>query len=954
MRAVRRRRRRSRPRPGRRAVVGRLGTNGCSVSGAPGEGGRGGQFGAQASRARRPAEGHPAGLRHERVAVEGRPRGRIGTLPGVTVRRIWRGAGGRVRRTARRAAPASSPRTRPGPENPDRSRPRSDLLDRSVARVPTGRFPRVRVAAATGSVNSRRSPGGVVRRERRGSSGHHGTANGSASRPRPKPPATFAAARGRVRRAPLRTRMEIRLRRLRRSAYHPARHLQAGKARPLVAIDPYQEFLVQPVDASWLQCNIECQEACPVGTNCRGYLNLAAEGRFEEGYILSPRARTRSRRCAPTSARRPCERACRRGDIDRPLAIRAMKRFLVEWHEASGIPDDMPQITPRDERGRGRRRRPGRPRRRPRAGRRGLPGHGLRQPALRRRHDAHRRAGLPPAARGDRDGRPAGRAAGRRRSCSTRAIGIDITFEQLQRDFDAIAITAGAMNPVDLDVPGADLDGVQYGVDFMKKANLGQPLEVGRRRRRHRRRLHRDGLLAHEPPPRRRERDHRLPPHALRARRRRGGAGRDRARGRPHGVPRQPDRGARRGRHGHRRQVHPQQAGRARRLRPPLAGADRGLASSSSRPTPSSRPCRQAADLTFLPVEASFEVNRGRVKVDPATYATNVRGVFACGDFVTGPTTLIEAAGHGKKCAYAIDRYLAGRHGRDGRRQREDHQLVAPRDARALRRPAAPAHPDGPAAGRGCRRPIRRSTSRRRWSCGYDATAGGRRVDPLPDVQLQHLVRPVPVRAVRRLRRRLPRGRHPHGRHQPAEDRRACCPRSRRPTAGAGRGDDPRRGALHPLRPVRQALPVRRHYDGAVRAPGDLERRRLYKESYRTRSSPGRPAWQEEPGELPRAGGPDHPPERRLAVALPQAVPRRRAVARVRGHEQRVPAPAPGAGPPARGQVRLHVLPRRPVVLPVPRADRDGRLPDVLLRPVGRRRRTRTSSTSRAASRSAC
>src|SRR5207244_11379821 len=69
----------------------------------------------------------------------------------------------------------------------------------------------------------------------------------------------------------------------------------------------------------------------------------------------------------------------------------------------------------------------------------------------------------------------------------------------------------------------------------------------------------------------------------------------------------------------------------------------------------------QAADLTFLPVEANFEIGRGRVRVDPATHATNVRGVFACGDFVTGPTTLIEAAGHGKKCAYAIDRYLAGR-----------------------------------------------------------------------------------------------------------------------------------------------------------------------------------------------------------------------------------------------------------------------------------------------------
>jgi ferredoxin len=69
----------------------------------------------------------------------------------------------------------------------------------------------------------------------------------------------------------------------------------------------------------------------------------------------------------------------------------------------------------------------------------------------------------------------------------------------------------------------------------------------------------------------------------------------------------------------------------------------------------------QAADTTFLPVESSFEINRGRLRVDPGTYATNVRGVFACGDFVTGPTTLIEAAGHGKKCAYAIDRFLSGR-----------------------------------------------------------------------------------------------------------------------------------------------------------------------------------------------------------------------------------------------------------------------------------------------------
>src|SRR5436309_14432254 len=115
-----------------------------------------------------------------------------------------------------------------------------------------------------------------------------------------------------------------------------------------LAIEPLQEFLVQPVDASWLQCNIECQEACPVGTNCRGYLNLAAEGRFEEGYILSREPNPVAAMCSYVCSA-PCERACRRGDIDRPLAIRAMKRFLVEWHEASGIPDVMPHIEARPE-----------------------------------------------------------------------------------------------------------------------------------------------------------------------------------------------------------------------------------------------------------------------------------------------------------------------------------------------------------------------------------------------------------------------------------------------------------------------------------------------------------------------------------------------------------------------------------------------------------------------------
>jgi len=425
-----------------------------------------------------------------------------------------------------------------------------------------------------------------------------------------------------------------------------------------VTLDQTQEFLVQPVDASWLQCNIECQEACPVGTNCRGYLNLAAEGRFEEGYILAREPNPVAAMCSYVCSA-PCERACRRGDIDRPLAIRAMKRFLVEWHEASGIPDAMPAITSREERvavvG---------------AGPAGL---SVARELATRGYQVTVYDSLPYGGGTMLIGVPAFRLPREAIEMDVRlverlgvafvfdtTIGIDIQFSELQRGFDAIAITAGAMNPVYLDVPGADLDGVQYGIDFMKKANLGQELTVGRNvvvigggytamdcsrtSLRHGAehvtiayRRTRSELVVDEEELGETEREgvtleFLVSPIEL--------VGED---GRLTGV-----------RFIRNRLGEPDASGR--RSPVPIEGSEFVVPADAVIPAVS-----QAADLSFLPVEASFEVNRGRLKVDPATYATNIRGVFACGDFVTGPTTLIESAGHGKKAAYAIDRYLDGR-----------------------------------------------------------------------------------------------------------------------------------------------------------------------------------------------------------------------------------------------------------------------------------------------------
>ena len=57
-----------------------------------------------------------------------------------------------------------------------------------------------------------------------------------------------------------------------------------------------------------------------------------------------------------------------------------------------------------------------------------------------------------------------------------------------------------------------------------------------------------------------------------------------------------------------------------------------------------------------------LEVDKaGRVKIDPKTLATNMEGVFAGGDLVTGPNTVIDAIAAGKKAVRVIDLYLQGR-----------------------------------------------------------------------------------------------------------------------------------------------------------------------------------------------------------------------------------------------------------------------------------------------------
>ncbi len=56
-----------------------------------------------------------------------------------------------------------------------------------------------------------------------------------------------------------------------------------------------------------------------------------------------------------------------------------------------------------------------------------------------------------------------------------------------------------------------------------------------------------------------------------------------------------------------------------------------------------------------------LEIDKGgRVKVNSHTLETSIKGVFAGGDLVTGPNTVIDAIAAGKKASRIIDRYLRG------------------------------------------------------------------------------------------------------------------------------------------------------------------------------------------------------------------------------------------------------------------------------------------------------
>jgi NADPH-dependent glutamate synthase beta subunit-like oxidoreductase len=243
-------------------------------------------------------------------------------------------------------------------------------------------------------------------------------------------------------------------------------------------------FRDKKVDREWLNTNFPCMMACPAGTNAGRYVALIAEGRFEEAYRYArdpnPMASVCGRVCA-----HPCETACRRGAIDQPIAIRALKRFLTERY---GPESRHPLVMRRDPA-------PKLPYR--------IAVVGSGPVGLSAAHDlavmgytvtileaapvagGMLRLGIPeyrlPRSVVDAQIREILDTGNVTLKLNT-AAGRDFTISELRaQGFDAVVIAVGAHRSRDLSIPGVDLDGVHKGIDFLLNANLGYRFTLGKK-----------------------------------------------------------------------------------------------------------------------------------------------------------------------------------------------------------------------------------------------------------------------------------------------------------------------------------------------------------------------------------------------------------------------------------------------------------------------------------------
>jgi len=456
------------------------------------------------------------------------------------------------------------------------------------------------------------------------------------------------------------------------------------------------------VDVDWLESNFPCMQACPVHTQAGRYVHLIAQGRYEEAYryarLPNPFASICGRVCG-----HPCEPACRRGTLDAPISIRALKRFLTERYGPESrnpinvFPEKPAVLNPEKV---------------------AIIGSG---PAgLSAAHDlallgyqvtVFEAAAVPggmmhlgiPEYRLPRDVLQAQIREildlGPELRLNAR-LGRDFSLADLRaQGYQAVLLAFGLHTSRDLRIPGNELDGVMKGIDFLLNVNLGYRFSVGKRvvvigggnvaidvarsalREQQKRTVEAlsSNLLPESLSPSEMDVAMKELMDVSRAALRMGARevhliclesraempafGDEIEEGVEEGLQLHPSLGPKQfiGKDGKLTGVETIRCAS-------VFDAQHRFNPQFEPGTETVIPCDtvilaigQASDLSFLTPEHGIEATRqGTVKIDPETLMTTAPGIFAAGDIAFGPRLIISAVADGKKAAEQIDRHLRG------------------------------------------------------------------------------------------------------------------------------------------------------------------------------------------------------------------------------------------------------------------------------------------------------
>jgi len=404
-----------------------------------------------------------------------------------------------------------------------------------------------------------------------------------------------------------------------------------------------------------------CQHTCPVGINVPKYQAHIAMGEYLES-VETIRERNPFPSICGRICHHPCEGRCRRGTLDEPVAIRALKRFVADWYfdhlDELPAPEPFPQTQSQRIAVVG-------------AGPTGLScayfmaqmgypvtvfealplGGGMlsvaipefRLPAevIQREIDYIAKRGV--------------------EIKYNTPITRNFTVDDLKKDgFDAVFIAAGAQASQSIGIPGEleDLEGFYYGLKFLRDVKLGKSVSVGRRVS-----IIGGGALALDVAHTAlRLGAEEVSIYEMRSRSEMIASDEEYAEAVEEGVRlnflTSPTRIL-----SDNWKVTGLQCIRMKLGEPTVTGRSRPVPIAGSEFLTEADTVvvavGQAPDLSFLPRDSALERTRWEtLSVDSNRLSTNIPGVFAGGDFVRGPGMVVEAIAEGRRAAIAIDKYL--------------------------------------------------------------------------------------------------------------------------------------------------------------------------------------------------------------------------------------------------------------------------------------------------------